>query len=261
VETPYQKVYAERRTGGSALAHLHRLGLTGPRLTIGHGVWMTEDDIALCAHSRTRICHNCSSNLRLKSGVAPVNRFLAAGIPVALGIDEAGINDDRDMLAEMRLVLRLHREPGIDAPHPTPAQVLRMATEHGAATTPFGDTIGRLSPGCWADIVLFDWAEVTAPYQNPAIPLLDVLVQRAKAGAVRTVMVAGEVIYHQGRFLRIDRAAVLEELTRWFARSLTPAEQARAGLAQEVFPHVRAFYADWLAGLRAEPFYRVSGRQ
>lgn len=261
LETPYQKVYAERRTDGSALAHLHRLGLTGPRLTIGHGVWMTEDDIALCAHSRTRICHNCSSNLRLKSGVAPVNRFLAAGIPVALGIDEAGINDDRDMLAEMRLVLRLHREPGIEAPHPTPAQVLRMATEHGAATTPFGDTIGRLSPGCRADIVLFDWAEVTAPYQNPAIPLLDVLVQRAKAGAVRTVMVAGEVIYHQGRFLRIDRAALLEELARWFARSLTPAEQARAALAQEVFPHVRAFYADWLAGLRAEPFYRVSGRQ
>jgi cytosine/adenosine deaminase-related metal-dependent hydrolase len=43
LETPYQKAYARRRTGGgSALAHIHRFGLTGPRLTIGHGVWMTE---------------------------------------------------------------------------------------------------------------------------------------------------------------------------------------------------------------------------
>jgi cytosine/adenosine deaminase-related metal-dependent hydrolase len=222
---------------------------------------MTEDDIALCAHSGTRVCHNCSSNLRLKSGVAPVNRLLAAGIPVALGIDEAGLNDDRDMLTEMRVVLRLHREPGIDAPHPTPAQVLRMATEHGADTTPFGAAIGRLSTGCWADLVLLDWAAVTAPYQNPAIPPVDVLVQRAKAGAVRTVMVAGEVIYHQGRFLRIDRDAVLEELARWFARPLTPAERAREALAREVFPHVRAFYAGWLEGLRVDPFYRTSGRQ
>ena len=138
LETPYQKAYATRRTGGSALAWLHRLGLTGPRMTIGHGVWMTEADIELCAHTGTRICHNCSSNMRLKSGTAPVNRFLAAGIPVALGMDEAGINDDRDMLQEMRLALRMHREPGIHAPHPTPAQVLRMATEHGAGTLTWG---------------------------------------------------------------------------------------------------------------------------
>ena len=72
LDTPCQKVCAERRTSGSALADLHRLGLTGPALTIGHGVRMTEDDIALRAHSSTRICHNCSSNLRLKSGIAPV---------------------------------------------------------------------------------------------------------------------------------------------------------------------------------------------
>ncbi|MFQ3622056.1 MAG: amidohydrolase family protein [Acetobacteraceae bacterium] len=261
LETPYQKIYAKRRTGGSALAHLHRMGLTGPRLTIGHGVWMTEDDIALCAHSGTRICHNCSSNLRLKSGIAPVNRLLAAGVPVAIGIDEAGLNDDRDMLTELRLVLRLHREPGIESPNPTPSQVLRMATEHGASTTPFGASIGRLSPGCWADIVLFDWAEVTAPYQASTLPLLDVLVQRAKTGAVRTVMVAGDVIYHEGQFLRIDRAAVLEALARWFARPLTKAEQERAALAEAVFPHVREFYAGWLDGMRAEPFYRTSGRR
>jgi cytosine/adenosine deaminase-related metal-dependent hydrolase len=260
LETPYQKAYARRRTGGSALAHLHRLGLAGPRLTLGHGVWMTDADIELCAHTGTRICHNCSSNLRLKSGVAPVNRFLAAGIPVALGIDEAGINDDRDMLQEMRLALRMHREPGISSPHPSPAQVLRMATEGGAGTTPFGAAIGQLSPGGWADAVLFDWPTVTRPWQSPDLPMVDVLVQRAKTDAVKTVLVAGEVLYRDGRFTRLDRDAVLAELAARLARPLTPAEQARRDLSRAVFPHVRDFYAGWLDGLGDDPHYRVSGR-
>jgi cytosine/adenosine deaminase-related metal-dependent hydrolase len=260
LETPYQKAYAAKRTGGSALAHVARFGLAGPLLTIGHGVWMTEADIELCAASGVHICHNCSSNLRLKSGVAPVNRFLARGIPVALGLDEAGLNDDRDMLQEMRLALRLHREPGIDAPHPTPAQVLRMASERGAATTPFGARIGRLSPGVEADLVVLDWDAVTYPYQNPDIPRLDVLVQRAKASAVRTVVVAGDVVYEDGRFTRIDRAAVLEEIARRYACPLTPEETARHQLSRELFPHVRAFYEGYLEGVGTEPFYRASGR-
>lgn len=248
VETPYQRAYARRRTGGTAFAHLHRLGLTGERLTIGHGVWMTGEDIDLCARTGTRLCHNCSSNFRLKSGRAPVMQFLARGIPVALGIDEAGINDDRDMLQEMRLVLAVHRAPGIATPVPDAAGVLRMATEHGAGTTPFGSRIGSLSVGSEADLVLLDWQRVTRPYQSPGTDWLDVLVRRARSEAVRTVMVAGETIYEDGRFTRVDREAVLADLAAFFARDLAPAEQARAELARAVFPHVAAFYEGWLSG-------------
>ena len=64
-----------------------------------------------------------------------------------MGLDEAGINDDRDMLQEMRLVLRLHRVPGMEDGVPTAAQVFQMATENGALTTGFGSTIGTLEPG------------------------------------------------------------------------------------------------------------------
>jgi 5-methylthioadenosine/S-adenosylhomocysteine deaminase len=62
-------------------------------------------------------------------------------------MDEAGINDDRDMLQEMRMVLRAHRVPGMDDEVPTPAQVFRMATSGGAKTTPFADTIGAARCG------------------------------------------------------------------------------------------------------------------
>ncbi len=260
VETPYQKVYARRRTGGTAVEHLDRFGLLSPRLTIGHATWLTESDIERCAHAGVHVCHNCSSNLRLKSGTAPVNRFLARGIPVALGIDEAGINDDRDMLQEMRLALRVHREPGIGAPHPSPAQILRMATERGAATTPFGTRIGRLSPGCEADLAMFDWDAVTYPYQDADIPPVDVLVQRARASAVRSVLVAGEEIYRDGRFLHVDRDAIMAEIAARFAQPLSPAELERRRLARDIFPHVQAFYDGWLDELDDDPFYRGSGR-
>lgn len=246
LETPYQKAYAQKRTGGSALRHLDRLGLTGPQLTLGHGVWMSPEDIELCAHTGTRICHNCSSNFRLKSGLAPLNRFLAQNIPVAIGIDEAGINDDRDMLQEMRLVLRAHREPGIDAPHPTPAQVLRMATEHGAATTPFAGTIGRLEAGMQADLVLVDWKSVTYPYQHPGVGFVETLVQRAKTGAVDSVMIRGDWVYQHRKFTRVDRDTVLAEIATRMALPLTVPEAERTTMAASVMPHVRRFYEGYL---------------
>ena len=146
------------------------------------------------------------------------------------------------------MVLCTHRQPGIDAPHPSPAQVLRMATEHGAATTPFGGAIGHLSPGAAADLVMLDWRAVTYPYQNPDIPPVDVLVQRAKAAAVKTVMIGGDIVYENGRFTRVDKAAVLAELAERFARPLTAAETARRQLARDVFPHVQGFYGGWLDG-------------
>lgn len=260
LETPYQKAYAKRRTGGSAVDYISRFGLLGPNMTLGHGVWMTEADIERCAHTGTLICHNCSSNFRLKSGTAPLNRFLARKIPVAIGIDEAGINDDRDMLQEMRLVLRAHREPGIDSPFPGAAQVLRMATEHGAATTPFQGRIGRLSPGMAADAVILDRREMSWPYQDAATPILDLIVNRAKTRAVSTVMIAGEVVYAEGRFTRLDREATLAEIASKLDRPLTAAEQDRIALSRAVFPHVQRVYDGWLDGEDGPGHYRVNGR-
>ena len=246
LETPYQKEYARRRTGGSALAHIDGFGLVGPQFTIGHGVWMTAEDVALLAERGGCLCHNCSSNLRLKSGTVDLNAFLASGVPVALGIDEAGINDDRDMLQEMRLALTLHRPAGHDAASPTAAQVVRMATEHGAATTPFAGRIGRLAPGMLADLVLLDWRRVTWPWQDPALPLADVLVRRAKAEAVETVIVDGAVVYHEGRFAKVDSDATLTEIARALNRPDTSAEAERRRLAAALMEPVRDFYREWI---------------
>ena len=95
----------------------------------------------------TNVCHNASSNLRRQSGIAPLGRLLEAGIRVAIGSDEAGINDDKDLLQEMRLVLKLHRVPGVEHIPPTAYQVFQMATVNGAYASWFGDRIGTFVKG------------------------------------------------------------------------------------------------------------------
>jgi len=261
LETAYQKEYARRRTGKTAVAHLNDLGLLGPSLTLGHGVWLTEEDIEMVAHTGTCICHNCSSNLRLRSGVAPLNAFAKYGVTVGMGLDEAGINEDRDMLQEMRLALRVHRTPGMDDDVPTCPQILKMATEDGARTTPFGKQIGRLEAGRLADVVLMNWKTATYPYQDDDVPMLDALMQRAKTNAVDAVMIAGDVVYQDGRFAHVDRDAVLKEIEEALAKPRNPQEQARRELGTAVFPHVKAFYRDYLAQtLPRQPFYAPSSR-
>jgi cytosine/adenosine deaminase-related metal-dependent hydrolase len=262
LETALQKEYARRRTGGSPVCHLERLGALGPDMTLGHGVWATEEDIERIAASGTCLCHNCSSNLRLRSGIAPLNEYRRRGVRVALGIDEAGINDDRDMLQEMRLVLRLHRVPGLrEAEVPAAAEVFRMATADGAMTTPFGARIGRLEPGCASDLVLFDWERIAAPYLSDDVPLIDAVVQRATAGAVHAVMVAGEVIYRDGQFLCVDRAAALAELSAQLRRPLSAIEERNRRLGFALLEHARAFYHGYLEGEHPrDPFYRQNSR-
>lgn len=247
LETKFQKEYASRRTGGkTAVRHLHDLGLLGPRLTLGHGVWLAEDDLDLLADTRTCVCHNCSSNFRLRSGIAPLNALEARGVETAIGIDEAGLNDDRDMLQEMRLVLKAHRTPGLDEEDvPTVPQVVRMATEGGAKTTAFAGRIGRLDPSYLFDAVLIDWQKSTYPYQDPAIPLLDALIQRAKTSAVSAVYVGGELIYDHGRFTKVDKDATLAEISQILNRPGARDALSCRALSNGIFDHARKFYEEY----------------
>lgn len=258
LETAYQKEYAMRRTGKTAVRHLHDLGLLSPRMTLGHGVWLTEEDIDIAADTGTCICHNCSSNFRLRSGIAPLNFFEKKGITVGMGLDEAGINDDRDMLQEMRLALRVHRTPGMEDDVPTCPQVLKMATESGARTTAFGEQIGRLDPGRFFDAVLINWKTATYPFQDPDIPMLDAVIQRAKTSAVDAVYIDGELVYAEGRFTRIDRDQVLTEIAETLSRPRTPDEVARRELGNAVFPHVKSFYDGYIRDGEGKPFYGQS---
>ena len=241
-ETVYQKLYGLRAWQTTPLQHLDDLGFLGPDVTCGHSVWVTDKDIEVLASTGTNVCHNASSNLRLQSGIAPLGRLLAPGIRVALGSDEAGINDDKDLFQEMRLVLKLHRVPGVDNTPPTAHQVFQMATENGAYASWFGDRVGTLQPGKRADMVLLSLRNIEEPYLDPGVSVVDAVVQRGRSADVDTVMVDGEVIMRDRRLTRIDKEAVFKELKTWLTRPLEGYEVEQRELSQKLEPHLRRFY-------------------
>jgi 5-methylthioadenosine/S-adenosylhomocysteine deaminase len=258
-ETPYQKEFSRRRFGKSSVAHLADIGFLGPHLTLGHGTWVDEGDLDLIHEHRVCICHNASSNLRLRSGIAPVIEFVKRGIPVALGIDEAGLNDDRDMLQEMRLVKHLHCNPGLYEDALTPAQIFRMATENGARAIGFGEEIGSIEIGKRADLVVLDYKKMTAPFTSDAVSPVATLIHRAKAAHVTATIIDGRTVYRDGQFTYIDRDAALARLAADLDRPDRADEIARGEFSRRVLPHIREFYRDWELP-RSEPWYRVNGR-
>jgi hypothetical protein len=109
-------------------------------------------------------------------------------------------------------------------------------------------------------MVLLDWQQISYPYLDTEVPLLDAVLLRAKAQGVNTVICDGQVIYTGGRFTRIDRDQALKTLHDALQKALTDDEMERRGLSKALLPHVRAFYANYIDAARHEPFYRPSSR-
>ena len=243
LESPYQKRYGLETWGTTPVQHLHEIGFLGAELSCAHSVWLTDDDIGLLAASGTTVCHNPSSNLRLKSGIAPLNRMLAAGIPMALGIDEATINDDNDILQEMRLAAKLHREPGVAAAQPDSAQILAMATVGGARTVCSPQRFGRLEAGARADIIQVRLERIEEPFLDASISLLDAILYRGRATDVDTVLVDGRVLLRDGKLTTIDREAVAGEIRSSLASPASAEERGRRRAWEALVPYVRDYYA------------------
>ncbi len=249
VESWYQKEFGIRTWGKTPVAHLEDLGFLGPELSCAHSVWLTEGDIELLADAGTTVCHNPSSNLRLKNGIAPVNAMLAGGVNVALGTDSTAINDDDDMLQEIRLASKLHRQPGIERPALDTHQALRIATANAARPTGFDGRLGALEPGRYADLVLLDWDAMIAPYfegsGDSAADAVNAVVYRGKSSHVDTVVINGEVVLRDGRFVKADEEAVKDEVRQQLASPVDSATLADRRMAARLQPYIHQFYDDW----------------
>ena len=261
-ESWYQKEYGIRVWGKTPAARLAELDFLGPELSCAHSVWLTQPDIELLAAAGTTVCHNPSSNLRLKNGIAPVNNMLAAGVNVALGTDSTALNDDDDLLQEMRLAARLHRQPGLERPALDSHQALRLATANAAQPTGFAGRIGILAPGRYADLVLLDWDALTAPYyelSNDPAAAVDALVYRGKASHVDTVIIQGQTVLREGRCVQADEPAITAELRRQLAQPIPPETQVIRQMTARLQPYIQRFYHDWRIPSDG-PHYLYNGR-
>ena len=242
-ESFYEKLHGPRDYAMATLSHMGELGLLGPRFSIAHGVWLSAPEIALLAESGSGISHNPGSNLRLRTGIAPLNALLASGATVALGMDGTTINDDEDFFAEMRLALRLARTPQLGGPAPRPAQVFAMATTGGAKLLRQEGRLGRLAPGYQADLVLLDTERLSWPWVAPEVDPRELVLLRAKASDVSDVLVAGELVLADKRPTRFDPREVGRELAQRLAAEAFPSEAA--DMVAALTPHLEAWYDSW----------------
>jgi 5-methylthioadenosine/S-adenosylhomocysteine deaminase len=183
------------------------------RSALAHGVWLRDSDIDLLARTGATVVHNCSSNMRLAAGVAPLRQLVAAGVSVALGLDDMGLADDDDMFAEVRVAHVMQRVRGEERhPRLPAAAVFGLGWDGGARVVGATSAIGRLEPGRRGDAVALDLRALSAPYAVDGADVWELLMARAKAAHVDSVIVDGRVLMQGRRLTHIDRDALMAEV-------------------------------------------------
>ena len=238
-----QRLYGLWAWGKSPLQHLKELEFLGPELDCVHSVWVNDQDLETMADHRVSVSTNPTSNFRLRAGVTPVTQFLSRGIRLALGTDECGLNDDKDMIQEMRLLHKIHRLPGTDFVPLTSGQVFEMATTNAAKVIGWGGSIGSLEPGMKADMVLMDLRNIEEPFLDPNVPLLDAFLNRGRGVDVDTVIVEGEVVMRGRQFIRFDKEALYKEIGKMVDAPPDPVKAEWRDLGPLLAPHLKDFFA------------------
>ena len=243
LETRYQRMYAHKTWGASFVKRLEDIGALGDWLTLAHMVWVEDDDIELLAERGVGVAHNISSNLRLRSGIAPIAQMITAKAPVGIGLDGQTLDDDQDFLREMRLAWTIGNQSGMSAADLSAETVWRMGTDIAAKIT-FGKhaPLGELGVGGFADLVLLDWEAIKGKWTPTDYPPPDLLtaflLRRAKQEHVRHVMVGGEWVIRDGVHLSIDHKDVEREI--WERLQFEA-----AGQSISFEPFLREFYRGW----------------
>jgi cytosine/adenosine deaminase-related metal-dependent hydrolase len=210
-ETIDEEEFCLELFGVRPVEYLEELGWLGDDVWLAHCVHLNDDEVALFGETRTGVAHCPSSNFRLGSGIAPIRKMLAAGVPVGLGVDGSASNDTSNMLAEARQALLAHRV-GADAERwITAEEALWMATRGGAACLG-RDDIGSLEPGKAADLILVDLRRLS--YAGAGDDLLAALVFSPWPETVDTVMVNGRIVVEGGQLPGLDVPALVERADR-----------------------------------------------
>lgn len=197
---PIVEEYGER-----PLEYAKDLGLLEPEDFLAHGVHVDETEIDLLADCGAGVVHNPASNMKLVSGMAPVQAMVDAGVAVGLGTDGPASNNDLDVFDEMRDAAMLGKLAADDASAMAAETVLAIATEGGADVLGFDS--GRIEAGANADLAVLD---LEAPHLTPHHDLVSHLVYAAKGSDVRHTVCDGQVLMCEREVQVFDEDSVRE---------------------------------------------------
>jgi 5-methylthioadenosine/S-adenosylhomocysteine deaminase len=187
------------------LAYADDAGMLTEHDFCAHGVHTDETEIVLLAERGTSVVHCPASNMKLASGMAPVQAMREAGVNVALGTDGAASNNDLDLFDELRDAAMLGKLAADDAAAVPAEAAVEMATGGGAAA--LGFDAGRIEPGAKADLAVVDF---TAPHLTPVHDYVSHLAYAVTGSDVRHTVCDGQVLMRDREVLTLDEACVRE---------------------------------------------------
>lgn len=184
------------RYGMTPVAFFDSLGLFDFGGVIYHGVWTTDEDMEIMLKRNIGVVTNPASNLKLASGIAPIDKYLKKGITVGIGTDGPSSNNALDMFREMYLVTALAKYREGDASAVDANEVLKMACVGGARAMGLNDC-DCIAAGKKADLTVID---LHKPNMRPINNITKNVVYAGSKENVRLTMVNGRVLYENGEF-------------------------------------------------------------
>jgi 5-methylthioadenosine/S-adenosylhomocysteine deaminase len=181
-----------------------------------HCCYLTEEDIRYFADHNLWAVTCPASNLKLASGIAPVEQMRKAGVKLAIGTDGASSNNALDMFREMYLVTALQKIYEEDASACPASEVLKMACVNGARAIGLPDC-DDISAGKLADITVIN---LRRPNMRPLNNLTANLVYAGSKENVRLTMVNGRILYENGEFFIGEDPDEIYSAAEEFVRSL-----------------------------------------
>jgi 5-methylthioadenosine/S-adenosylhomocysteine deaminase len=185
------------------LEYAAQRGLLEPEDVLAHGVHVDETEIDLLSERGSGVVHCPASNMKLASGMAPVEAMAQAGVALALGTDGAASNNDLDLFGEMRDAAMLGKLAAEDAAAVPAETVVEMATAGGAQALSLPG--GRVEPGAAADLIVVDFE---APRLTPVHDYVSHLAYAASGSDVRHTVVDGQVLMADREVQALDEPAV-----------------------------------------------------
>lgn len=209
LETIYQRTWADKHFPDGVVRYLRDIGLLSPRLTLAHGIHARPDELEMIAASGARLVTNFSSNLHLHSGLAPIAAAHRCGCAIAVGVDGLALDEDDDVIREMRLVQLAHGGTGFGRTWSRP-EFLSLAIRNGRAATGAPGP-GELKVDAAADFVVLDLDRLDRDTIMDVDPL-QLLFARGNASLVRDVVVGGRTVVREGKVVGVDLPEIEREL-------------------------------------------------
>jgi len=176
---------------------------------VAHAIWLDEEEIDILSRHRVNVVHNPSSNMKLGSGVARIEKMLDRGITVGLGADSVNAGTVYSIFEQMKLAVLLPRAVWKPEDWISPDEAFQMGCAGGARAMLLGNEIGSIEEGKKADLVVLKPSTGLLPTNN----LIAQLALSESGESVETVFVDGEPILLDGRVMKIDEDALLEALS------------------------------------------------